>query len=308
MDLLSPIIGETAARIVILVGVLLLLAALTMLLVGVAFRVFRGRGFGFRGSRNRAPRLSVPDIMPIDSKRKLVLVRRDTVEHLLLIGGATDLVIEQSIQRPVQAVARGRMAASALQPTQPIVAQSEIPAAPPSTPQAPGTGRLGIPMPPPRTARPTAAATLPPDAESVPPVDLAPIVPPARQVGIAMPPRPMPLPEGGAAEAVRSNGWSNGHYGGVHLNGETATEETFTAGAIPEASSSAAPDGKDDQLERDFAAVVPDVVEASMASRPADQPEAEAGTDEDSERERAQRLTSRETEMAQLLNEIFGKR
>jgi len=94
IDVLGPIIGEQAARIVILAAILLLIAALALVVVGLAFRIFRGRTFGFRGSRSRAPRLSVPDVMPVDSRRKLVLVRRDTVEHLLLVGGATDVVIE----------------------------------------------------------------------------------------------------------------------------------------------------------------------------------------------------------------------
>jgi hypothetical protein len=162
-------------------------------------------------------------------------------------------------------------------------------------------------MPPPRTARPTAAAALPPDAESAPPVDLAPIVPPARQVGIAMPPRPMPLSDGGIVGATGPNGSSGGHNGERHLNGEAESEETFTAGPIPETSGAAA-NGHDDRLEQDLASVVPDIVKASVASPASDQPEAEASVDEDTERERAQRLTSRETEMAQLLNEIFGKR
>lgn len=307
MDLLSPIIGETAARIVILVGVLLLLAALTMLLVGVAFRVFRGRGFGFRGSRNRAPRLSVPDIMPIDSKRKLVLVRRDTVEHLLLIGGATDLVIEQAIQRPIQAVARGRIAAGAPQPAQPIVTQGEIPPAPLGNPQPPTTGRLGIPMPPPRGARPTATAVSPAATDAPTPVDLAPIIAPARQVGIAMPPRPMPLREGGVIGAAAPTESSSQHNGGTHLNGGAEPQETFTAGAIPEASVRAA-NGHDDQMERDLASVVAEAVEEPPPpAPPSDAPEAEPSA-EDTERERAQRLTSRESEMAHLLNEIFGKR
>jgi hypothetical protein len=39
----------------------------------------------------------VVEAATIDAKRRLVLVRRDEVEHLLLIGGGTDLVIEHAI-------------------------------------------------------------------------------------------------------------------------------------------------------------------------------------------------------------------
>jgi flagellar protein FliO/FliZ len=42
-------------------------------------------------------RLSVVEIAVLDSRRRLVLVRRDDVEHLLLLGGAADLVIERGI-------------------------------------------------------------------------------------------------------------------------------------------------------------------------------------------------------------------
>jgi hypothetical protein len=114
----------------------------------------------------------------------------------------------------------------------------------------------------------------------------------------------MPLPEPGTAQAGRSNGSSNGHHGGIHANGDAENAETFTAGAIPEAGGAAA-NAEDDRLEQDLAAVIPHVVEMSPAQPPSDQPEAEASVEDT---ERAQRLTSRETEMAQLLNEIFGKR
>jgi len=41
-------------------------------------------------------RLAIVEIAPVDARRRLVLVSRDGVEHLLLIGGANDLVIENA--------------------------------------------------------------------------------------------------------------------------------------------------------------------------------------------------------------------
>jgi outer membrane biosynthesis protein TonB len=38
------------------------------------------------------------DATAVDSHRRLVLIRRDDVEHLILIGGPTDVVVEQGIQ------------------------------------------------------------------------------------------------------------------------------------------------------------------------------------------------------------------
>jgi hypothetical protein len=43
------------------------------------------------------PRLGVTEQVSIDGRRKLVLVRRDDVEHLLMIGGPVDLVVEDKI-------------------------------------------------------------------------------------------------------------------------------------------------------------------------------------------------------------------
>lgn len=42
-------------------------------------------------------RLDVVDHANIDGRRRLVLVRRDNVEHLLLTGGPVDVVIETGI-------------------------------------------------------------------------------------------------------------------------------------------------------------------------------------------------------------------
>jgi hypothetical protein len=42
-------------------------------------------------------RLDVVDHASIDGRRKLVLIRRDNVEHLILTGGPVDIVIETGI-------------------------------------------------------------------------------------------------------------------------------------------------------------------------------------------------------------------
>jgi flagellar protein FliO/FliZ len=49
-------------------------------------------------SRERRPRrIAVIDAAPVDARRSVVLIRRDSVEHLLMIGGPADLVIESNI-------------------------------------------------------------------------------------------------------------------------------------------------------------------------------------------------------------------
>lgn len=77
-----------------------LLALLILVVVLVIVRIVRGMNFGtfVAGGRNRKTRLAVMDATAVDTHRRLVLVRRDDVEHLILIGGPTDVVVEQNIR------------------------------------------------------------------------------------------------------------------------------------------------------------------------------------------------------------------
>src|SRR5215469_15576257 len=65
-----------------------------------AFRRFGGERLGAAPARGRHPRLAVIEATWMgDGRRRLVLIRRDNVEHLLLIGGPTDVVVEANIIR-----------------------------------------------------------------------------------------------------------------------------------------------------------------------------------------------------------------
>ena len=61
-------------------------------------------------THSRQPRLAVIDVASIDSRRQLILIRRDNAEHLLMIGGPTEVVIEPNIVRAA-IVPRGTAAA-----------------------------------------------------------------------------------------------------------------------------------------------------------------------------------------------------
>jgi hypothetical protein len=86
--------GATLLTAIIIVAVALLA------LVGV-FWLIRNRAAStfIRGGKNRQPRLAVLDATAVDTRRRLVLIRRDDVEHLVMIGGPTDIVIESRIAR-----------------------------------------------------------------------------------------------------------------------------------------------------------------------------------------------------------------
>ena len=64
-------------------------------------RRFGANRLGGGGARGRQPRLAVIDAATVDGRRRLVLIRRDNIEHLLMIGGPTDLVVEPNIVRAV---------------------------------------------------------------------------------------------------------------------------------------------------------------------------------------------------------------
>src|SRR5476649_1606814 len=64
-------------------------------------RRFGANRLGGAGARGRQPRLAVIDAATVDGRRRLVLIRRDNIEHLLMIGGPTDLVVEPNIVRAV---------------------------------------------------------------------------------------------------------------------------------------------------------------------------------------------------------------
>ncbi len=66
-------------------------------------RRFGAERFGGSATRGRQPRLAVIDASAVDGRRRLVLIRRDNVEHLLLIGGPTDVIVETNIVRAMGA-------------------------------------------------------------------------------------------------------------------------------------------------------------------------------------------------------------
>jgi hypothetical protein len=97
MDSLFGAEGSLIVRFVVAFVIVLALIGLTFWLI----RRFGGARVGAAAQRGRQPRLAVIDAAPVDGRRRLVLVRRDNVEHLLLLGGPSDVVVEQNIVRAV---------------------------------------------------------------------------------------------------------------------------------------------------------------------------------------------------------------
>jgi hypothetical protein len=141
--------GYLILQIGITIAVILALTAAVYWLV----RRYSSIGLGGIG-RGRVPRLAVVDALTVDRRRRLLLVRRDNVEHLILIGGPSDVVVEQTIQR-----ARSR-------PRQPAPAPAVSPEA--AVLQELAQSGLALDQPP-----------LPPTMNQAEPEPAAPSVPPA---------------------------------------------------------------------------------------------------------------------------------
>jgi len=169
-----------------------LLALVVLVIVLVIVRIVRSMTFGtfVAGGRNRKTRLAVMDAAAVDSQRRLVLVRRDDVEHLILIGGPTDVVVERDI----------RLHSAARRPGGPVPDAQRQPAA--------ETQARRAPAPAPATARPEqrppqpAYGAAPQQAKApAPPATSAPV----RMPPVSRPPEPsFPTPRPAASQAVNA--------------------------------------------------------------------------------------------------------
>ena len=185
--------AATVAAIIVVIAVVYLL-----------YRLLFGRRLRTAvGGRARQPRLGIVDAYDLDRQRQLVLVRRDNVEHLIMIGGPTDVVIESAIVR-TQAVpsARDKEGAGPVMGTLPVAPASNgsLPmpvapaplAGPASTPRTEPS--LGTPSPVPGAAdrgvsrpQPTFDPPVPPLSEAAPQTGR-----PAPPLGRTTPPPPRP--------------------------------------------------------------------------------------------------------------------
>ncbi|WP_394891952.1 hypothetical protein ACG873_11875 [Mesorhizobium sp. AaZ16] len=185
-------------------------ALLLLVIVLVIVKLVRSLTFGtfVAGGRNRKTRLAVMDATAVDSHRRLVLVRRDDIEHLLLIGGPTDVVVERDIRlaQPRRPALTGDGGREAVAQSQQLPKRAPEPASPgrPATlpPRAPER-----PAPQPfRGLAPSAPAPQPPakpEPPKMPPVASVPPLPqenryapaPRPQQPSFTPARPQPQPQ-----------------------------------------------------------------------------------------------------------------
>jgi flagellar protein FliO/FliZ len=104
---LSAFFGSDGSFVLQFAIIFLIILAVLTAIVLIARR-FSGRGLSLAAKstqRGRQPRLGIVDVYELDRQRQLILLRRDNVEHLLLVGGPNDVVIERHIQRGLRGAA-----------------------------------------------------------------------------------------------------------------------------------------------------------------------------------------------------------
>ncbi len=77
-------------------------------LIGILVAAARKLGFGYpttlRSTKDR--RLGILEVLPVDARRRIVLVRRDDTEHLILLGATSETIIESPVPGTAKSFAR----------------------------------------------------------------------------------------------------------------------------------------------------------------------------------------------------------
>ena len=282
---MEEMLGAYGGRLIVaVIGVAIGLACL----VGVLWLI-RGRSGPspfVRGGRNRQPRLQVLDATAVDARRRLVLIRRDDTEHLIMIGGPTDIVIESgiaatgpaqpaesaTIDAPVPAQTaptEQRKRAASPQADVPIAAREPAPPAPrPAPPVEPQVSRPA-PVSPPATG----VDQLPLARTPVP-------APVAAAATVAAPPQPAPR-EPALEEAA---GILDAARGRVLQGPSVPVRQTPAETAVPPSAAGSPGLGSDFEriLEEEMANNLAARERDALPPRPADKPALTGATPEPS--------------------------
>ncbi len=132
--------------------ILVLILVLGMILAVVWVLRRLGAGALPLGSKRGRRRLGIVEVAAVDQKRRLVLIRRDDVEHLVLTGGGSDVVIESRIATSPDAPEEPPVSGPARQPFAAMLNRSDR-----SEPAAGPSGRIDPPVGTPGSKSETAA-------------------------------------------------------------------------------------------------------------------------------------------------------
>jgi flagellar protein FliO/FliZ len=146
---------------VVQIGFLAACGIAALVVLAILYRFVFAHRLRVPGGRTRQPRLGLVDAFSLDGQRQLVLVRRDNVEHLIMIGGPNDVLVESQINRALAAARETNLAPAAQAPLAPAAQAPLAPAAQaPLAPaaQLPLAPAAQAPLAPARRAEPVPAA------------------------------------------------------------------------------------------------------------------------------------------------------
>ena len=105
---------------VLQIGFLAACGIAALIVLAIVYRLAFAHRLRVPGGRTRQPRLGLVDAFSLDGQRQLVLVRRDNVEHLVMIGGPNDVLVESQINRAAVPARENSQASPLLVPSTPV--------------------------------------------------------------------------------------------------------------------------------------------------------------------------------------------
>ena len=194
---------------VLQIGFLAACGIAALIVLAILYRLTFAHRLRVPGGRTRQPRLGLVDAFSLDGQRQLVLVRRDNIEHLVMIGGPNDVLVKSQINRAVAPARESSQVSPLLVPAAPVRRTEAAATLAPSAALEQVAKIAAKPASPPP---PPPVATAPPAPAPVGPPPAAPIVAPSipKAPAPVQPTAPVPAqssvaPQTSASEPARQS-------------------------------------------------------------------------------------------------------
>ena len=145
---------------VLQIGFLAACGIAALIVLAIFYRLAFAHRLRVPGGRTRQPRLGLVDAFSLDGQRQLVLIRRDNIEHLVMIGGPNDVLVESQINRAVVPARESNQASPLLVPSTPVrrTEAAALPASPAVAEPPPKVAAKVLASPPAPAPAPAAPA------------------------------------------------------------------------------------------------------------------------------------------------------
>lgn len=142
------------------IGFLAACGIAALIVLAIFYRLAFAHRLRVPSGRTRQPRLGLVDAFSLDGQRQLVLVRRDNIEHLVMIGGPNDVLVESQINRAAALARESNQVSPLLAPTTPARRTEPAMISGSAAPEPPAMAAAKVPAAPPVPAAPIAAPSV----------------------------------------------------------------------------------------------------------------------------------------------------